>query len=135
VTADRLRTETRDRVLTITIDRPEAKNALTLAMRQRLEQLCADADADDAVDVVVLTAVDPVFCAGADVKEIAQLGSALPPTNPGAALRSVSKPVLAAVNGACVTGGLELALSCDFIVASDRARFADTHARLGVIPR
>jgi enoyl-CoA hydratase len=130
-----LRTDVADRVLTVTIDRPDAKNALTLAMRQALERLAAAVDADDAVDVVVLTAVDPVFSAGADIKEIAALGSALPSTNPGAALRGIDKPVLAAVNGACVTGGLELALSCDLILASDRARFADTHARLGVLPR
>jgi enoyl-CoA hydratase len=133
--SESLRAEVDDRVLTITIDRPEAKNALTLAMRQQLEQLAAEVDTDDAVDVVVLTAVDPVFSAGADIKEIATLGVSLPPTNPGAALRAVAKPLIAAVNGACVTGGLELALSCDFIVASDRARFADTHARLGVLPR
>jgi enoyl-CoA hydratase len=130
-----LGTDVADRVLTITIDRPDAKNALSLAMRQELERLAAAVDTDDEVDVVVLTAVDPVFSAGADIKEIVALGSALPPTNPGAALRGIDKPVLAAVNGACVTGGLELALSCDLIVASDRARFADTHARLGVLPR
>jgi enoyl-CoA hydratase len=53
--------------------------------------------------------------------------------NPGKALRAMSKPVIAAVNGACVSGGLEIALSCSFIVASERARFADTHARLGVV--
>lgn len=132
---DDLRTELDDGVLTITIARPAAKNALTLAMRQRLERLCAQVDADDDVAVVVLTAVDPVFCAGADIKEIAALGGALPPTNPGAALRSVRKPVICAVNGACVSGGLELALSCDWIIASERAFFADTHARLGVLPR
>jgi enoyl-CoA hydratase len=127
--------DTSDRVLTLTIDRPEAKNALTLAMRQEIEQLAREVDDDDAVDVVLLTAVDPVFSAGADIKEIVALGAALTPTNPGAALRSIGKPVIAAVNGACVTGGLELVLSCDIVIASERARFADTHARLGALPR
>ncbi|WTW92577.1 enoyl-CoA hydratase-related protein [Streptomycetaceae bacterium NBC_01309] len=130
-----LRTELDDGVLTLTIARPEAKNALTLAMRQQLEEICAQVDADDDVAVVVLAAVDPVFCAGADIKEIAALGAGLPPTNPGAALRAVRKPVICAVNGACVSGGLELALSCDWIIASEQAFFADTHARLGVLPR
>lgn len=130
-----LRVERDGAVLHLVIDRPAAKNALTLAMRQDLERLCAEADADDAVAAVVLRAVGPVFCAGADIKEIAALGGALPPTDPGAALRAVRKPVVCAVDGACVTGGLELALSCAWIVASDRAWFADTHARLGVLPR
>ena len=124
-----------DRVLTITIARPEAKNALTLAMRQEIERVTREVDGDDAVDVVVLTAVDPVFCAGADIKEIRELGASLVPTDPGRALRAIDKPVIAAVNGACVTGGLELVLSCDFAIASERARFADTHAKLGALPR
>ncbi|MGW0659905.1 enoyl-CoA hydratase-related protein [Streptodolium elevatio] len=132
---DLLRTDLDDGVLTLTIARPEAKNALTLAMRQQIERVCAQVDADDDVAVVVLAAVDPVFCAGADIKEIAALGAALPPTNPGAALRAVRKPVIGAVNGACVSGGLELALSCDWIMASEQSFFADTHARLGVLPR
>jgi enoyl-CoA hydratase len=135
VAAEPLRIEVADGVLTVTIDRPESKNALSLAMRQQLEALCAEVDARDDVDVMILTGVDPVFCAGADTKEIARLGASLPPTNPGAALRAVDKPVICAVNGPCVTGGLEVALSCDFIVASERATFADTHARLGVLPR
>ena len=130
-----LRAEIADRVLTLTIDRPESKNALTLAMRQHIEQLARDVDGDNTVDVVVLTAVDPVFSAGADIKEIVALGASLTPTNPGGALRSIGKPVIAAVNGACVTGGLELVLSCDIVIASDRARFADTHAKLGALPR
>jgi len=124
-----------DGVLTVTFDRPAARNALTVAMRQRLEQLCVEADADDEIDVVVLTGTDPAFCAGADMKEIAALGRALPPTDPGRAIRGVRKPVIGAVNGPCVTGGLEIALSCDFLVASELSSFADTHAHLGVLPR
>lgn len=130
-----IRTHIADGVLTITIDRPAAKNAMSVAMRQELEALCAEVDRTDDVAVMMLTGVDDVFSAGADVREIAQHRGALPPTNPGAAFRSVRKPTIAAVNGVCVTGGLELALSCDWIVASDQARFADTHARLGVLPR
>ena len=122
-------------VLTVVFDRPAARNALTVAMRQRLEELCAAVDGDDDIDVVVLTGSDPAFCAGADMKEVASRGRALPPTDPGRAIRSVRKPVIGAVNGPCVTGGLEIALSCDFLVASELARFADTHAHLGVLPR
>jgi enoyl-CoA hydratase len=122
-------------VLTVVFDRPAARNALTVAMRQRLEELCAEVDGDDDIDVVVLTGTDPAFCAGADMKEIASGGRALPPTDPGRAIRGVRKPVIGAVNGSCVTGGLEIALSCDFLVASELARFADTHAHLGVLPR
>jgi enoyl-CoA hydratase len=122
-------------VLTVVFDRPAARNALTVAMRQRLEELCAEVDGDDDIDVVVLTGTDPAFCAGADMKEIASQGRALPPTDPGRAIRGVRKPVIGAVNGPCVTGGLEIALSCDFLVASELARFADTHAHLGVLPR
>jgi enoyl-CoA hydratase len=117
-------------VRTITIDRPDVKNALTAAMRDGLVRLLAEADADPDVRVVVLTAVDPVFTAGVDFKEAKP--SELP-TNPGQALRAMTTPVICAVNGACVSGGLELALSSSFVVASDRARFADTHARLGAV--
>jgi enoyl-CoA hydratase len=115
---------------TITIDRPDVKNALTAAMRDGLCALLAEADADPDVRVVVLTAVDPVFSAGVDFKEAVASTS---PVNPGQALRAMATPVLCAVNGACVSGALELALSSTFVVASDRARFADTHARLGVV--
>lgn len=121
-------------VLSVTIDRPEKKNALTVAMRQALEQLPAEVNDDPQVSVVVLAAVDPVFSAGADLAEIAA-ADGLTRTDPGRGLRAIKKPTIAAVNGACVTGGLELALSCDFIVASDEARFRDTHVGLGVLPR
>src|SRR5262249_17287933 len=87
-----------------------------------------------SVRAVVITAVDPVFSAGVDFKEVAERRAGGPSaTNPGVALRSMSKPVICAVNGACVSGALEIALSSTFVVASDRARFADTHAGLGVV--
>ena len=121
-------------VLVLTIDRQEKKNALTLAMRQEIERLPGDVNDDPSVRAVVLTATEPVFCAGADLKELADLSDP-PLTRPGAGLRAIAKPTIASVGGPCVTGGLELALSCDFIVASDRARFADTHAKIGVLPR
>src|SRR3954449_3957972 len=132
---DELVVDDRDGVRTITINRPEVKNALTAAMRTRFSELIEDADADDSVRAVVVTAVDPVFSAGVDYKEVATgpASGARAALNPGAALRAAAKPVVCAVNGACVTGALELALSCTFIVASERARFADTHARLDVV--
>ena len=92
-------------------------------------------DSQDDVAVMVLIGVDDVFSAGADIKEILEHPEGLAATNPGAALRNVAKPTIAAVNGICITGGLELALSSDWMVASDQARFADTHAKLGVLPR
>lgn len=128
--------EDRDGVRTVTFSRPEVHNALTGVMRADLCALLADADQDEQVRAVVLTGADPAFCAGVDICDVdpafdryrAQFA-----LNPGRALRAMRTPVVAAVNGACVSGGLEIALSSSFVVASERARFADTHARLGVV--
>jgi enoyl-CoA hydratase len=134
--SEHLRVDDAGGVRTIIIDRPEVRNALTRAMRDDLCALLADTERDDTIGVVMLTAVDPVFSAGVDFKEVAGVGNRPAEgsaTNPGAALRAMTKPVLCAVNGACVSGALEIALSSTFVVASERARFADTHARLGVV--
>jgi enoyl-CoA hydratase len=136
---DELLVEDSDAVRTVTINRPQAKNALTAAMRAHLCALLSESERDPDVRAIVITAVDPVFSAGVDFKEVSTTGSTWNPhdaqftVNPGSALRAMLTPVICAVNGACVSGGLEIALSSSFIVASDRARFADTHARLGVV--
>src|SRR6185437_9972307 len=91
----------------------------------------ADAESDDAVDVIILTGADPVFCAGLDLKELGD-SSQLPDISPQ--WPPMAKPVIGAVNGAAVTGGLEIALYCDILIASEQARFADTHARVGLLP-
>jgi enoyl-CoA hydratase len=135
-----------DGIRIVTIDRPEAKNALDSAMRATMMDLVADADIDDKVHALVITASDPVFSGGVDFKESMQpapsgdgtpvvrrrVDWALRP-DPAAALRACITPTICAVNGACVSGALEIALSCTFAIASERARFADTHARLNVV--
>jgi len=124
-------------VRTITFNRPEAKNALTVAMRREFCELLDQADRDGSVRAVIVTGTDPVFTAGVDYKEV---DPSFDPrqrrftVNPGRALRAMRTPVVCAVNGACVSGGLEIVLSATFVVASERARFADTHARLNVVP-
>ena len=90
-----------------------------------------DAEADDDVDVVILTGADPVFCAGLDLKELGDT-TQLPDISPQ--WPPMTKPVIGAINGAAVTGGLEFALYCDILIASEHARFADTHARVGLLP-
>jgi len=126
-----LLTETADRVRTITLNRPAARNALSSALRREFFAALRDAESDDAVDVVIVTGADPVFCAGLDLKELGDT-TELPDISPK--WPPMSTPVIGAINGAAVTGGLELALYCDILIASERARFADTHARVGLLP-
>jgi enoyl-CoA hydratase len=124
-----------DRVALITLNRPERRNALDRALLDGLARLLADLDADDGVAAIVLTGADPAFCAGLDLEEVGSGRLALGelPHHRGI-IPPVNKPLIGAVNGPAATGGLELALSCDFLVASERARFADTHGRVGVMP-
>ncbi len=131
MTDDILLTATDERVRTLTLNRPQSRNALSSALRDRFFSALADAETDDDVDVVILTGADPVFCAGLDLKELGGQ-SALPDISPR--WPQMTKPVIGAINGAAVTGGLELALYCDILIASEQARFADTHARVGLLP-
>jgi enoyl-CoA hydratase len=124
----------------LALNRPQAANALSLALRRELVQAIERCEADPSVRVLVLTGNGKAFCAGLDLKELgaaadpsAALASA-PHEDPVLALRRFSGPVIAAVNGVAVTGGFELALNCDILLASTHARFADTHVRVGVMP-
>src|SRR3954449_1782361 len=128
-----------DRVATVTLNRPEARNALNRDLRAAIPRAMKQLEADDAVDVVILTGADPAFCGGLDLKELgsgehdisSSVGSERERQGP---MPKMSKPVIGAINGVAVTGGFELALNCDFLIASENARFADTHARVGIQP-
>jgi len=94
-------------------------------------------EADEATDILVLTGTDPAFCAGLDLRELGDSNGNIRTDGNNASkgpFPERTKPLIAAVNGVAVTGGFELALACDFIIASERASFADTHARVGVMP-
>jgi enoyl-CoA hydratase/carnithine racemase len=129
---------TRDRVRVLTLNRPAARNALSGELISALYSALLTADADERVSVIVLTGADPAFCAGVDLKEFARDGQEyLARFDAEDCIRQValmSKPVIGAINGATFTGGLEMALGCDLLIASDRAVFADTHVRVGVLP-
>jgi enoyl-CoA hydratase len=128
--------EARPGVLLVTLDRPQQRNALNYELRRGLVRLCRRLRETDTVHAVVLIGSDPAFCGGVDLREQLTPDAPRRPerTNPAQALRSLEIPVIGAINGPCVTGGLEVALSCTFLISSEHATFADTHARLGLVP-
>jgi enoyl-CoA hydratase len=121
-------------VATVTLNRPERRNAISGALLTGLRESLAELDAQSEVRAIVLTGADPAFCAGLDLTELGQPDGAIRRTSRGDVFEALGKPLIGAINGAAITGGLELALACDFLIASERARFADTHARMGIQP-
>src|SRR6056297_1029167 len=133
-----------ERIATLTMNRPDARNALSSELLGLLWERMSDAEHDDGVDVLILTGTDPAFTAGLDLKELGADGGNLSGGTGADGGRNrdgirgpfpkLTKPIIGAVNGVAVTGGFELALNCDFLVASENAKFGDTHARVGVMP-
>lgn len=127
-------------VATLTLNRPEAMNALSRALRHALAAAFREVAEDPAIGAVILTGNGRAFCAGLDLKELGgetgdgSPGALLEETDLMRALRACPVPVIGAVNGFAITGGFELALGCDLLIASTQARFADTHARVGIVP-
>ncbi len=125
----------------LTLNRPQAMNALSRGLMAALAHTVDTLAADPSVRVLILTGAGRGFCAGLDLKELGSgqgtLGqgeSGVAESDPVAALERFAGPVIGAINGPAVTGGFELALACDVLLASPAARFADTHARIGIAP-
>ncbi|HMB23469.1 MAG TPA: enoyl-CoA hydratase-related protein [Anaerolineales bacterium] len=131
-------TETRGRVGLITLNRPQALNALNNRLMRELMSALESYDKDDAVGAMVITGSEKAFAAGADIKEMADLSAQEIMDRDHVAvfgrIRAIQKPVIAAVSGWALGGGCEVALSCDMIVASETAKFGQPEITIGVIP-
>ncbi len=128
--------EKEDNIAIITFNRPEAMNALNNQTRAEFGQAIQDVAADDGIKVLILTGSGNAFVAGSDIKEFNK-------TTPFAAhnikrlgemVEKLEKPVIAAVNGFCLGGGCEIAMGCDIIIASEKAKFGQTEINIGIIP-
>jgi len=131
-------TETRGRVGLITLNRPQAMNALNSQLLAELMDALEAFDKDEAIGVIVITGGEKAFAAGADIKEMAEASLVEMTTRDPIGLydhiRKVRKPLIAAVSGWALGGGCELAMSCDMIVASETAKFGQPEITIGVIP-
>ena len=132
-------TEIADNIATVTLNRPAQMNALSAELRAALTQSFAELNSNPEVRVAILTgAGERAFCAGLDLKELgagASIGATVEdPNDPVSVITRFEKPLIGAINGVAITGGFELALGCDVLLASSNARFADTHGRVGIAP-
>jgi enoyl-CoA hydratase len=141
--------EKNEGVATLTLNRPNAMNALSRELRSALVDAFGRLGADGEIGVIILTGAGRAFCAGLDLKELG--GAGLPSQSSGksaattaedavtsldiiGAMAQTPQPIIGGINGVAVTGGFELALACDVLIASTQGRFADTHARVGIMP-
>ncbi|MFV0646000.1 MAG: enoyl-CoA hydratase/isomerase family protein [Sphingomonadaceae bacterium] len=126
--------EAAEHVMLLRLNRPEARNAISLELADALQGALADFRDNDRWRVAVLTGAPPAFCAGLDLRSFSAPDAPRHKvTEVVTSLPDLGKPIIAAVNGAAYTGGLEIVLSCDFAIAAQEARFADTHAKIGAL--
>ncbi len=139
---DVLLVEKKGGIATVTLNRPEAMNALSRRLRAEIARAFDALRDDDEIGAVILTgAGERAFSAGLDLKELGgetdtppDVDEAVTAANPARAMDAFDRPIIGAINGVAVTGGFELALACDVLIGSTNARFADTHARVGIMP-
>lgn len=130
--------ERRDNIVQVTLNRPKRLNALSIQLQTELTGALRSIASDPEVRAVILTGQGRAFCAGLDLKEfpdsLTHFGQTAREETVFQVLDALPQPVIGAINGLAVTGGFEMALCCDLLIASHHARFADTHAILGVMP-
>ncbi len=138
MTSSVLLVEKNTRITTVTLNRPNAMNALNRELRQSLVEIFGELAVDGQTKVIIITGAGRAFCAGMDMKEASE-GPADEAAFSGEAdvidaMASFNIPIIGAINGHAITAGFELALNCDILIASTKARFADTHVRVGMLP-
>ncbi len=128
--------EKEEHIAIITFNRPEAMNALNNQTRAEFGAAIAEVAADDEIKVLILTGSGKAFVAGSDIKEFNQTTpfAAHNISRLGEMVEKLEKPVIAAVNGFCLGGGCEIAMGCDIIIASEKAKFGQTEINIGIIP-
>lgn len=135
---DELGIEIADGIAVLTLNRPDSLNALNRGLRDGLVAALKDLDADQNVRAIILTGTGRAFCAGLDVRELEGSGNSVTDnigsSDIGATIGALKTPLIAAINGLAVTGGFEITLACDIVVAADTAWFQDTHAKIGLLP-
>ena len=134
---DKVLLDKREGFAIVTLNRPDAMNALSRELREDFVAAFRECCEDESIRVVIVTGTGKAFCAGFDLKELAESDDQPDQEADNAMARAMEAfdgPIIGAVNGHAVTGGFELALACDVLIASEHARFADTHARVGILP-
>ena len=137
--------EKKEKIGILTLNRPEARNALNPAIRKDIDAALDEAEEDKEIEVLILTGAGKAFCAGVDLKYLGKmsleagkervpLADTTDRRSNLARLDDFRCPTIGAINGPAITGGFELALSCDILIAAENAFFGDTHARVGIIP-
>ena len=129
--------ERNNSIATVTLNRPDAMNALSREHMIQLAKIFRDLQKDDSIAVVILTGAGRAFCAGLDLKQLADFGldafTLSGELDIRCAVLDFDRPIIGAINGVAATGGFEMALWCDVLIASTREKFIDTHTRVGLI--